>query len=66
MNSKIIEALAAVLLLGCILLASWLIVCALAKAIFFCFGWAFTLKIGTGIWLCVWAFNLFIAKGGSE
>lgn len=68
MNSKISEALAVVLLIVFIFAASWLFVCAMAKAIFFCFGWAFTLKIGTGIWLYVWATDLLVVfiQGGSE
>ena len=66
MNNKFSEALSVVLLIGFMLVASWLGVGAIVKAICYCFGWPFTLKIGTGVWLCIWAFNLFIAKGGSE
>lgn len=64
MNSKISEALAVVLLIGFVLLASWLICGAITKAICVCFEWDFTLKRATGIWLCIWFFKLVFARGG--
>ena len=41
----------------------WLVVCGICSLIFWCFGWVFTAKIGTGIFLVIvfWValFNVF-------
>lgn len=41
---------------------SWLVVCGITNLIFWCFGWAFTAKIGTGIFLVI-VFVLALFKG---
>ena len=66
MSSKIREVLAIIVLIGGILLSSWLICCAIIKAIFLCFGWAFSLKVATGIWLCIFLFNIAITRQGGD
>jgi hypothetical protein len=40
----------------------WLVVCGICNLIFWCFGWEFTAKIGTGIFLVI-VFGLALFKG---
>lgn len=40
----------------------WLVVCGICNLIFWCFGWVFTAKIGTGIFLVI-VFALALFKG---
>lgn len=47
MKKSLIKILALLLMVG----GSWLAICGLIKLITLCFGWVFTWKIATGIWL---------------
>ena len=46
--------------------ASWGIVCGLIKLITLCFGWHFSLKIATGIWLIILLIGLIFGKSRRE
>ena len=62
MNSKIYETLAVAIVFGGAVAVSWVFCCAIIKAICWCFGLAFSMKIVTGIWLCIWFFKLVFTK----
>lgn len=47
MKKSLIKILALLSMVG----GSWLAICGLIKLITLCFGWVFTWKIATGIWL---------------
>lgn len=66
MNSKISEMLAVAIVFGVGVSMSWVFCCAIIKAICWCFNLAFSLKIATGIWLCILLFNMAIIRGGEN
>lgn len=64
MNSKISEMLAVAIVFGGDVAGSWVLCCAIIKAICWCFSLEFSLKVATGIWLCIWLFNIAVRRGG--
>lgn len=51
---KIIGGLAVVLLYLVLCAISWGITCGVIKLVTLCFGWVFTWKMATGIWLIMY------------
>ena len=51
---KIIGGLAVVLLYLILCAISWGVTCGVIKLVTWCFGWAFTWKMATGIWLIMY------------
>lgn len=54
-NAKIvgtaIGVITAILIWAAVMALSWVCTCGVIKLITFCFGWTFSWKIATGIWL---------------
>ena len=55
-------------LVKCIVLAvlytlSWIISCGFFKLITLCFGWTFSWKVATGIWIIICFVKLLLARG---
>ena len=55
-------------LVKCIVLAvlytlSWIISCGFFKLITLCFGWTFSWKVATGIWLIICFVKILLARG---
>lgn len=44
---------------------SWLCACGIIKLITLCFGWAFSWKVATGIWLAMYLFRAVLSKSDS-
>lgn len=44
---------------------SWLCTCGIIKLITLCFGWAFSWKVATGIWLAMYLFRALLSKSDS-
>lgn len=53
MFAKIISAILGIIIIGGTLAASWALTCGVLYLIALCFGLTFSLKIATGIWLCL-------------
>lgn len=49
----IIGVVAAILVILAALAFSWICTCGVIKLITFCFGWTFSWKIATGVWLII-------------
>ena len=45
---------------------SWIVTCGLIKLITFCFGWAFSWAIATGIWLVILILKTIFYDGSSK
>ena len=58
-------------LVKCIVLAvlytlSWIMTCGFFKLITLCFGWTFSWKVATGIWLIICFVKILLARGDSN
>lgn len=59
----IFMAIAMILILGACFFVAWGVTCLGVWAICLCFGWTYSWKLGTGIWLIIVLFRWWFTKG---
>ena len=63
---KIVGGLAVVLLYLVLCAISWGVTCGVIKLVTLCFGWEFTWKMATGIWLIMYLVRCVFHRTGGK
>ena len=62
----IVGVLIAVFIFLAVCAVSWIVTCGIIKLITLCFGWTFTWKLATGVWLVMFLLRSIFKGGGKR